>query len=71
MDGARLGGAEEEAVPGDAEFGAFDAKDFGGDAKFKRVDVIVDDGGDGANVRFLLLPVFSAAGAVAVGMAGL
>ncbi len=70
-DGARLGGAEEEAIPGDAEFGAFDAKDFGGDAEFKRVDVIVDDGGDGACVRFLLLRVFSATGNVALFMAGL
>jgi hypothetical protein len=32
MDGAWLDGAEKEAVPGDAEFGAFDAKDFSGDA---------------------------------------
>jgi hypothetical protein len=71
LDGARLDGAEEEAIPGDAEFGAFNTKDFGGDAKLKRVDVIVDDGGDGVNGRFLLLPVFSATGVVAVGMAGL
>ena len=70
-DGAWLGGAEEEAIPGDAEFGAFDAKDFGGDAEFKGVDVIVDDGGDGVCVRFLLLRVFSATGNVALFMAGL
>lgn len=70
-DGSRLGGAEQEAIPGDAEFGAFDAKDFGGDAEFERIDVIVDDGGDGVRVRFLLLRVFSATGNVALFMAGL
>jgi hypothetical protein len=69
-DGARFGGAEEEAIPGDAEFGALDAEDFDGDAEFKGVDVVVDDGGNGAHDCFLLFDVFSASGKVRPFMAG-
>ncbi len=34
--GARLGSAEQKAIPGDAQFGAFHGKDFGGHAQFNR-----------------------------------
>lgn len=71
VDGARRGGAEEKAIPGDVEFGAFDAEDFGGYAEFEGVDGVVDDGGDGASVCFLLLHVFSASGRGSPFMAGL
>ena len=56
----RLGGAEQKAIPGDAQFGAFHGKDFGCHAQFKGIDAIVDDGGDGVHGCFLLVRVCSA-----------
>ncbi len=69
--GARLGGAEQKAIPGDAQFGTFHGKDFGGHAQFKGIDAVVDDGGNGIHGGFLLLRVFSATGRASFFLAGL
>lgn len=61
-NGARLGGAEQKAIPGDAELGTFHSKDFGGYAKFKGIDAVVDEGGDGVHGGFLLLRFCSTPG---------
>src|SRR6266849_1174780 len=70
-NGARLGGAEQKAIPGDAEFGAFHGKYFGCHAQFKGIDAVVDDGGDGVHGCFLLFRVFSATGRASLFMARL
>jgi hypothetical protein len=70
-NGARLGGAEQKAIPGDTQFGAFHGKDFGGHAQFKGIDAVVDDGGDGVCGCFLLLRVYSPTGRARLCMARL
>jgi hypothetical protein len=71
VNGARLGGAEQEAIPGDAQFGTFHGKDLGGHAQFKGIDVVIDDGGDGMHGGFLLLSVYSTTGRASLCMARL
>lgn len=70
-NGTRLGGAQQKAIPCDAQFGTFHGKDFGGHAQFKGIDAVVDNGSDGVHGGFLLLCVYSPTGRAKLYMARL